>query len=65
MQLDPERSCPHCGRSEVFRSHQRGTVEWCLLHIIGVRPLRCGNCDARIDRLKHADGTESQAVRAA
>ena len=65
MQPDPKRPCPHCGSSEVFRSHRRGMMERYLLPIIGVRPVRCVCCDARFYRLKHSDGPESQDSRAA
>ena len=65
MQPDPKRHCPHCGSSEVFRSHRRGTVERYLLRSIGVRPFRCVNCNARFYRLKHSDSPESQDIRAA
>jgi hypothetical protein len=46
MKADSKRLCPRSGSSEVFRSHRR-TVERYLLRAIGVRPFRCGNCDAR------------------
>ena len=44
---DSNRPCPHCGGSEIFRSHRRNAVERYLLRAIGVRPFRCVNCDAR------------------
>ena len=65
MQPNLKRPCPHCGSSELFRSHRRGIMERYLLSVIGVRPLRCGNCDARFYRLKHSDGPASQDIRAA
>jgi len=65
MKLDPQRSCPNCGSSEIFRSHRRGAVERYLLRAIRVRPFRCVNCDARFYGLKHSDGPESQDTRAA
>ncbi|HTP44259.1 MAG TPA: hypothetical protein VMJ13_06820 [Candidatus Acidoferrum sp.] len=42
-----KRSCPHCNSDEVYRSHRRGTVEKYILRVVGVRPYRCANCDAR------------------
>ena len=65
MKPDSKRPCPHCGSSEVFRSHRRGAVERYLLRAIGVRPFRCVNCDARFYRLKHSDGPASQDIKAA
>ena len=65
MKLDAKRPCPHCGSSEVYRSHRRGAVERYLLPIIGVRPVRCVNCDARFYRLKRSDGPAAQDIRAA
>jgi hypothetical protein len=65
MKPDSKRPCPYCGGSEVYRSHRRGTMERYLLRAVGVRPFRCVNCDARFYRLKHADGSESQDIRAA
>ena len=65
MKPDSKRLCPHCGSSEIFRSHRRNAVERYLLRAIGVRPFRCVNCDARFYRLKHSDGSESQDIRAA
>ena len=62
---DSKQFCPHCGGSEVFRSHRRGTVERYLLRAIGVRPFRCVNCDARFYRRKDADGTASRDIKAA
>ena len=62
---DPKRPCPHCGGSEVFRSHSRGPTERYLLHAVGVRPFRCVNCNARFYRLKRSDGSESQDIKAA
>ena len=65
MKVDPKRHCPHCGSSEVFRSHRRGAMERYLLRAIGMLPFRCVNCDARFYRHKHSDGSESQDSRAA
>jgi hypothetical protein len=47
VNLATTRNCPHCRRIETSRSHRRGTVERYVLTIIGVRPFRCLNCDAR------------------
>ena len=47
MKPDSKQPCPHCGGSEIFRSHRRNAVERYLLRAIGVRPFRCVNCDAR------------------
>jgi len=55
MKPDSKRVCPHCGSSEVYRSHRHGTVEKYLLRAVGVRPFRCVNCDARFLRLKRSD----------
>src|SRR5580700_7723836 len=67
MKPDSKRFCPHCGSSEVFRSHRHGAVEKYLLRAIGVRPFRCVNCDARFLRLKGSDDparmTERHEVR--
>jgi predicted RNA-binding Zn-ribbon protein involved in translation (DUF1610 family) len=65
MKPASNRSCPHCGSSEVFRSHRRNAVEKYLLRAIGVRPFRCVNCDARFYRLSHSDGPASQDIKAA
>jgi DNA-directed RNA polymerase subunit RPC12/RpoP len=65
MQPDPKRPCPYCGSSELFRSHRRGVIERYLFPVVGVRPVRCGNCDARFYRLKHSDGSQSQNIKAA
>ena len=43
MNFDSKQPCPHCGGSEVFRSHRRGLRERYLLRAVGVRPFRCVN----------------------
>jgi hypothetical protein len=65
MNFDSKRPCPHCGGSEVFRSHRRGLRERYLLRAVGARPFRCVNCNARFYRRSHSDGRASQDIKAA
>jgi predicted RNA-binding Zn-ribbon protein involved in translation (DUF1610 family) len=65
MKVDPKRQCPHCGSSEIFRSHRRNAVERYLLRAIHVRPFRCADCDARFYGLRRSDGPASQEFRVA
>jgi hypothetical protein len=65
MKVDPKRHCPHCGSSEVFRSHRRGAMERYLPPAVGLRAFRCVNCDARFYGRKDSYGPTSQDVRAA
>ena len=59
MKPDFKRLCPHCGSSELFRSHRRNAVKKYLLRSIGVR--RSAVLIAMPDSigLKHSDGSES------
>jgi hypothetical protein len=47
MRMTKKRNCPQCRSIATSRSHRRGTVERFLLTVIGLRPFRCLNCDAR------------------
>jgi hypothetical protein len=40
-------------------------MERYLLRAIGIRPLRCVNCDARFYRRSHSDGPASRDIKAA
>jgi hypothetical protein len=47
IHMTMKRDCPQCRSIETSRSRRRGTVERYLLTVIGLRPFRCLNCDAR------------------
>jgi len=47
MKVSLKRPCPRCHSDEVFRSHRRGAMEKYVLRLVGMRPYRCVNCDAR------------------
>jgi len=41
------RQCPLCGSEDVLRSHRRGVLEWSILLLLFMRPVRCRQCSAR------------------
>jgi len=43
----PRRACPHCGSSEIYRSHARGIVERHIVRAFRFYPHRCAECDRR------------------
>jgi hypothetical protein len=46
--LQPRRSCPHCGGDELHRSRRRRLDR--ILSIIGLLPYRCSDCCRRFYR---------------
>lgn len=65
IDMSTKRNCPHCRSMDTSRSHRRGTVERYVLAIIGVRPFRCLNCDARFYAFARFDEETSLNNKAA
>ena len=63
--MSTKRNCPQCRSIETSRSHRRGAVERYLLTVIGVRPFRCLNCDARFYAFARFDEETSMSDKAA
>jgi hypothetical protein len=55
IDMSTKLNCPQCRSIETSRSHRRGAVERYLLAVIGVRPFRCLNCDARFYSFARCD----------
>jgi len=60
-----KRQCPNCGSVETHRSHRNGPFEKYILGVLGVRPLRCANCDARFYAFSRFDEDTSMKNKAA
>ena len=65
IDMSTKPNCPQCRSIETSRSHRRGTVERYLLAVIGVRPFRCLNCDARFYSFARFDEETSLNNKAA
>jgi hypothetical protein len=65
IDMSTKRNCPQCRSIDTSRSHRRGTVERYVLAIIGVRPFRCLNCDARFYGFARSDEETSLNNKAA
>jgi hypothetical protein len=65
IDMSTKLNCPQCRSIETSRSHRRGTVERYLLAVIGVRPFRCLNCDARFYSFARFDEETSLNNKAA